>query len=287
MDDLDRLSPLETFFVSLSSPHTKRSYMKALKDFSEFITRRRILINEVGVKDIEAYRDELRPKVSPATINQRLSALRQALDDLVRNGVLSFNPAKSVSGIKKPTSKETPEITPLELCQFYSVIDLNTLKGRRDRLMFDLMIETYCRVGALLKITKRDIVTRNDQVFIKLKEKNRRLVIRLISDLLANRLSSYIIEVGIVDSSKTIFRSTKSKTEKCSDIALSQSNLHRIVRYYAKKAEINLAISPHSFRVTAITQFLRKGGKIQEAQKNAGHVSVRTTERYDRRVGTN
>lgn len=152
--------------------------------------------------------------------------------------------------------------------------------------MFDLMIETYCRVGALLKITRQDIVSRNNQVFIKLKEKNQRLVIRPISESLANRLTGYILEAGIVDSRMTIFCSIKSKHNQFSDTALSQSNLHRIVRYYVKKAEINSAISPHSFRVTAITQFLRKGGKIQEAQKNAGHVSVRTTERYDRRMAT-
>jgi len=284
MDDSTELTPLEKYLVSLSSPHTKRAYTRALKDFAEYLAVRQIPLTEIKPGDINHYRDELIAKMSPATVNQRLSALRQNLDDLVRSGVLTSNPAKSISGVRESNSTETPEITPLELCHLFSVIDLRTQRGRRDRLMFDIMLETYCRVGALLQIKAGDIVTIKNQVFVKLREKNQKLLLRPISKALSLRLSCYVLENEITDKTLNIFRSLKRQSANLSDRTLSQSDLHRIVRGYVKRSQINLRISPHSFRVSGITQFLRKGGRIQEAQKGAGHVSVRTTERYDRRL---
>jgi len=41
--------------------------------------------------------------------------------------------------------------------------------------------------------------------------------------------------------------------------------------------------SPHSFRATAITNFLENDGTLEAAQRIAGHADSRTTKLYDRR----
>ena len=42
------------------------------------------------------------------------------------------------------------------------------------------------------------------------------------------------------------------------------------------------ALSPHSFRTTAITVYLQNGGTLEHAQRIAAHASPRTTKLYDR-----
>ena len=61
------------------------------------------------------------------------------------------------------------------------------------------------------------------------------------------------------------------------------NDVYRMVRRRALQAGLGQRISPHSFRATGITAFLRNGGTLENAQKIAAHRSARTTSLYDRR----
>ncbi|CAN5857034.1 hypothetical protein BH24DEI2_BH24DEI2_18830 [soil metagenome] len=50
----------------------------------------------------------------------------------------------------------------------------------------------------------------------------------------------------------------------------------------AKAANLTDAISPHTFRATGITVYLKNGGTLEKAQQIAAHESPRTTKLYDR-----
>jgi integrase/recombinase XerD len=57
------------------------------------------------------------------------------------------------------------------------------------------------------------------------------------------------------------------------------------VRRRASDAGIETAIGCHTFRVTGITDYLTSGGRIEGAQRMAGHSNAKTSEIYDRRNG--
>jgi integrase/recombinase XerD len=50
-----------------------------------------------------------------------------------------------------------------------------------------------------------------------------------------------------------------------------------------KAAGLREEISPHSFRVTTITDLLNQGVPMEDVQHLAGHADARTTRLYDRR----
>jgi integrase len=50
-----------------------------------------------------------------------------------------------------------------------------------------------------------------------------------------------------------------------------------------KQAGLPAHYSPHSFRVTGITNFLEDDGTLEAAQRIAGHADSLTTKLYDRR----
>jgi integrase/recombinase XerD len=55
------------------------------------------------------------------------------------------------------------------------------------------------------------------------------------------------------------------------------------VRRRATDASIETAIGCHTFRATGITDYLTNGGRIEVAQRMAGHSNAKTTGLYDRR----
>ena len=57
---------------------------------------------------------------------------------------------------------------------------------------------------------------------------------------------------------------------------------HRLTKKYARRAGLNPEICNHTFRATGITQFLKNGGCLEEAQRLAAHSSAKTTKLYDR-----
>jgi site-specific recombinase XerD len=63
---------------------------------------------------------------------------------------------------------------------------------------------------------------------------------------------------------------------------MSQSDVWRMIGRRAGKAEIQTKIGCHTFRATGITEYLRNGGKLENAQQMANHESSRTTGLYDR-----
>ena len=56
----------------------------------------------------------------------------------------------------------------------------------------------------------------------------------------------------------------------------------RMVKRRARQSGLPDRISPHSFRGTGITEYLRNGGELEVAARIAGHESTRTTQLYNR-----
>ncbi len=57
----------------------------------------------------------------------------------------------------------------------------------------------------------------------------------------------------------------------------------RMVKRRLKDAGLPVRLSPHSFRVTTITDLLEQGVPLEDVQRLAGHADPRTTRLYDRR----
>ncbi|HTU44851.1 MAG TPA: tyrosine-type recombinase/integrase [Bryobacteraceae bacterium] len=64
---------------------------------------------------------------------------------------------------------------------------------------------------------------------------------------------------------------------------LNQSNVHKMIRRRSARADIRTKIGCHSFRATGITNYLKNGGILEDAQQMAAHSSPRTAALYDRR----
>jgi site-specific recombinase XerD len=64
---------------------------------------------------------------------------------------------------------------------------------------------------------------------------------------------------------------------------MSADDMARMVKRRLRDAGLSLCLSPHSFRVTTITDLLEQGVPLADVQYLAGHADPRTTRLYDRR----
>src|ERR1035441_1499535 len=97
-------------------------------------------------------------------------------------------------------------------------------------------------------------------------------------------LGAYIKAAGIEDDRKGwLFRSAIRKTKKLTASPMTRKDVWCMVRRRVSDAGIESSIGCHSFRATGITDYLTNGGRIEGAQRMAGHSNAKTTGLYDRR----
>lgn len=96
-------------------------------------------------------------------------------------------------------------------------------------------------------------------------------------------LDAYLDVAGIWQEKKSSLFRSFDRTLTLSERGLSRSDALRMVKRRAIAAGLSGNLCNHTFRATGITAYLKNGGKVEIAQRMAGHESARTTGLYDRR----
>jgi len=106
------------------------------------------------------------------SVKQQLAALRHLFDWLVIGHVLHNNPASCARGPKFSYTKgKTPILTPTEARKLIRSIPTDTLVVLRDRALIGLMIYTFARVSAAVKMDVKDAYRKQECLWVRLHEK--------------------------------------------------------------------------------------------------------------------
>ncbi len=157
--------------------------------------------------------------------------------------------------------------------------------GLRDRAILSTLAYTACRDGAIGKLRLQDFQHDGVQYVLRFQEtggKSREIPVRLE---LQRDILAYLEAAGIGADAKDrpLFRAAVGKTKQLTGNALTSKGICELVKRRLKAAGLLVRLSPHSFRVTAITDLLTQGVPLEDVQYLAGHSSPRTTELDDRR----
>ena len=98
-----------------------------------------------------------------------------------------------------------------------------------------------------------------------------------------NYIDAYLKAAGIgLESGTPLFRSFRGRSGEITELAVTRTDVFRMVKRRAKAAGLSATTCSHTFRATGITAYLSNGGTIEKAQQIAAHESPRTTKLYDR-----
>lgn len=283
-DEASARRTFEFFAVSIRNPNTRKAYARAATDFATWCELHGIAdVRQVQPVHVAAYTEGL--QIAAPSIKQRLAALRTLFDWLVVGQVIPTNPAGSVRGPRHSVKKgKTPVLAAEEARALLDAIDISTLIGLRDRALIGLMVYTFARVGAAIKMRVEDVYIQGRRTWVRLHEKGGKQHEMPCHHNLEAWLHEYIEGAQLAGAKGYLFRSAAGRTGRLSETPMAQADVYRMVGRRAEAAGIRTSIGCHSFRATGITEYLRNGGKLEIAQQMANHESARTTGLYDRRA---
>jgi integrase/recombinase XerD len=277
----------EFFYGWIRNPHTRAAYLHAVKLFLAWAEIRGLELINIAPKDVGQYFDGLRKQnLSVPTRKQHLAALRHFFDGLVTRHAIILNPALSVRGDRyQVVEGKTPEITVQHARKLLASIKTSNVVGLRDRAVIAILIYTAARAGAVAALRRGNFYHAGDQWMLHFEEKGGKSREIPVRHDLEQIVFEYIDAAGIREATKDVplFRTALRKTGQLTSNTINGVDVGKMMKRRLRDASLPSRLSPHSFRVTTITDLLEQGVPLEDVQRLAGHADPRTTRLYDRR----
>ena len=272
----------EFVYAKLRNPSTRKNYKHAVGRFLSFCERRQRELKQIMPRDVGEYLDQM--PFASATKKLHLAALRHFFDILVNRHVVMLNPAASVRGPRlQIVEGKTPDIGVKQARKLLQSIDRTDPVSLRDRAVIAILIYTAVRVGAVAGLLVEDFFDAGDQYCLRFKEKGGKARQIPCRHDLQRFILDYTDAVGNSSTKSPLFRSALRRTKKLTDRGMASGDISRMMKRRCRQIQLSPHFSPHSFRVTTITDLLEQGVPLEDVQQLAGHADPRTTRLYDRR----
>lgn len=269
-----------------SSPHTLRNYESDLVQFYDYIAppddngkRRAVNVRDIDHLTIREYMASLyEKKKKKSSIHRKVASLRTFFRYLCREGVMEMNPAKLVASPR--VERTLPNhLTIEQMVRFIETPDTETLLGKRDRAMLELLYASGLRVSEMVGLNLTDIDFTNQTVRVKGKGRKERIVpfgshaLTALQDYLAVR-GELLIEAGPENADPATLFFNYQGTR------ITTRSVGRMVDKYVKVCAEIQHISPHSLRHSFATHLLDAGADLRAIQEMLGHARLSTTQKY-------
>jgi integrase/recombinase XerD len=252
------------------SKNTLEAYNRDIVSFREF------LLSQSTDQWIQVTQDQIVAFIShrtshgyaTASLSRLLVAIKVFFRFMKREGILNHNVALHLETPK--LWQVIPEVLTMdEIERILDQPDINTLEGARDRAILELLYSSGLRVSELCQLKISDI----DDNYIRVRKgkggKERIVPVGSHALLAIDRYMTFRED----SPNENLFISLRGKI-------LSRDVVWKLVKRYAKKANIEKEISPHTFRHTCATDLLRNGADLRIIQDILGHADISSTQRY-------
>src|SRR5688572_7699122 len=147
----------EYFAAQLTNENTRAVYGRAVAEFCGWCHEQGLPLPALTCLAVAAYFHELRERLSPSSANVHLTAVRQWLEWLTRSGVLPFNPAAPVRGLRLSRLEgKTPVLEREQARRLFAALERSDeLVALRDRAILAVMLYDFVRVGAVVRMRVR------------------------------------------------------------------------------------------------------------------------------------
>lgn len=274
---------IEFFTAQIRNRGTRVIYARAVGRFFDWCESARIDLVQVTPIAVATYVEQLTQQLSPPTVKQHLAAIRRLFDYLVTGQIVPMNPAASVRGPKHVVKKgKTPVLTPEETRQLLDSITVHSIQGLRDRALIGVMVYSFARVSAAIKMNVEDYYPQGRRMWFRLHEKGGKEHDVPAHHTAEAYLDEYIEAADIGNLPRSPLFRTISGRATVSENRMDRTDALRMIKRRAQVAGLATRVCCHTFRATAITAYLLNNGLLEHAQKIAAHESIRTTKLYDR-----
>jgi site-specific recombinase XerD len=274
---------IEFFTANIRNKNTRMAYARAVAPFFSWCDERGLALSKLQPTIVAAYIEQIQESHAAPSVKQHLAAIRMLFDYLVLGQVLPLNPASAVRGPKHTVKRgKTPVLTAEQARQLLDSIDIGSIVGLRDRALIAVMVYSFARVGAVVRMRVEDYYQNGKRWWLRLHEKGGKRHEVPAHHNAEAYLDAYLDAAGIGrDMNSPLFR-TIDRHRKPTENSMHRVDVLRMIKRRALAAKLPSSTCCHTFRATGITAYLENGGTIENAQAIAAHESPRTTKLYDR-----
>ena len=167
-------------------------------------------------------------------------------------------------------------LTVEEIEKIFSVIDLSTPEGHRNRAMVEVMYGCGLRVSELVTLRLSNLFF--DDGFIKVVGKGNKERLIPIGTTAMKMVNLY------VDGNRKLLKIKKGEEDYVflnrRGAHLTREMVFMLVKKWVAAAGINKTVSPHTVRHSFATHLIEGGADLRAVQQMLGHESITTTEIY-------
>jgi integrase/recombinase XerC len=284
-----------------ASPQTIREYRRDTQQFAEFITppgEDAPAISTIDHRIVREYVAMMYDRgLERASVARRLASLRTFFKYCVREGYTTQNPARLVKTPK--LAKRVPRVlTAEELNDFLDTLGQKTggknsrrkraptarsenqakVVLKRDRAILELLYASGLRVSELVGLDLGDI-DQDGQMLRVLGKGDKERVVPYGTKARAALEAYWPVREELL---------AKARVEVDPEAVflnhlggrLTDRTVRNAVKKYARLANVNWDLHPHSLRHAFATHLLADGADLRAIQELLGHVSLSTTQRY-------
>ena len=259
------------------SNYTIGAYSKDLRQFEEYVKvnkDNRFAPDEVDADLVRCWIVSLMDdKMSPVSVNRKLSSLKSFFKFLMKQGSISVNPLRLITGPK--TKKPLPYFVrdkEMELLLDGDGFD-EDFEGVRDRLILEMLYDTGIRRSELTGICDSDVDCDTMQVRVTGKRNKQRLI--PFAEGLKNLIQAYTeVRNREVGSESGWFFVRKNGEQ------LSAGIVYNIVKKKLSEIPTLAKRSPHVLRHSFATSMLNNGAELNAVKELLGHSSLASTSVY-------
>jgi len=269
---------LPRFLTHLSSErrlsaHTDANYRRDLLLFIAFCEQQEIdewtRVDSQHVRMFAAA--EFRRGQAPRTIQRRLSALRSFCNYLLRERVLTFNPAVEVQAPK--AKKRLPQT--LDVDQMTRLLTFRTDEqlGVRDQAIMELFYSSGLRLTELTSLDLTDVDLRDQTVRVTGKGSKTRIVP-------VGRYAVEALQRWLRERSTLAAVAEQALFVSHSGTRLGQRAVQVRISAWAQRQGLGVHVHPHMFRHSFATHLLESSQDLRGVQELLGHANISTTQIY-------
>lgn len=257
------------------SDNTVQSYRQDLESFAKWLAQFDTDLAAATRADILKYQGVRLAQGRKVRSEARLlSSLRRFYRYLCREAIRETDPTTQIESprIGKPLPSS---LTEQEVEDLLAQPNINKALGLRDRTMLEVLYATGLRVSELVTLKFEQVNMRQGLVRCIGKGNKERLV--PLGEIALDWLQQYLLEARPMllegHISEDLFPTRRGK-------AMSRQAFWYLIKRYAKQADINKDLSPHTLRHAFATHLLNHGADLRVVQLLLGHSDLSTTQIY-------
>jgi integrase/recombinase XerC len=262
-------------FEKRFSKHTVVAYSNDLVQFYAYLKKEYELddIKQVSHTFIRSWVVQLlEQKISPRSVNRKITTLKSYYKYLLQQRVLDVNPMLKI--VSPKSAKRLPVfVEKVKMNQLLDKVEFDeSFDGVRDKLMIELFYASGMRLSELINIQLSDLDVYNNTIKV-LGKRNKERSIPITLEL-QKKISAYILlRSQIANTSNTFFISGKGE-------ALYTKFVYRKINAYLAMVTTIEKKSPHVLRHTFATHMLENGAELNAIKELLGHASLSATQVY-------